>query len=415
MSNLCASVLRAKYKKMCVLVFLVIASILLSTCVVVVFLSSVSSPPVLGVMSVWNVYCLIGSLLTLCRLWLPIELIFWVMNCVSYISGGVYVLLHYYKTEVPYVFLACQKQFNFRCRIASCICIMMGVLSSCGIGLPLVLALTSSRRSCLYLLVMKYAFTIPYISMPLTEQPTKQMHMTNDCDPGISKTRTTLKRKRNVGKENACQGENIPPPKRGRKSKSMDDEHRCGSCTVWLQTGSNEKLLKYHNMNKGKVRHPGDKSVEFSIFLSCNGAHDINLRSDSCMCDACYRDCLRGEGKPRWVGLSKYLICKHCFLCCLGDSCSCECITEWGPTQHLDDSELQLWLNYFQGPSDTVKVNENKEYHICKADKAYMHKVITNRACTICEGNSSPKWVLGKTLLDELGPLKEDSEVTHTK
>ena len=191
----------------------------------------------------------------------------------------------------------------------------------------------------------------------------------------------------------------------------MDDEHRCGSCTVWLQTGSNEKLLKY-NMNKGKVRHPGDKSVEFSIFLSCNGAHDINLRSDSCMCDACYRDCLRGEGLPRWVGLSKYLICKHCFLCCLGDSCSCECITEWGPTQHLDDSEPQLWLNYFQRPSNTVKDNDSKEYHICKADKAYMHKVIINRACTICEGNSSPKWVLGKTLLDELGPLKEDSEVT---
>ena len=125
------------------------------------------------------------------------------MNCVSYISGGVYALLHYYKTEVPYVFRAYQKQFNFRCRIASCICILMGVRSCCGIGLPIVLALTSSR-SCLYLLVMKYAFTIPYISIPLKEQPTKQMHMANDCDPGISKTRTTLKRKRNVGKENAC-------------------------------------------------------------------------------------------------------------------------------------------------------------------------------------------------------------------
>ena len=60
---------------------------------------------------------------------------------------------------------------------------------------------------------------------------------------------------------------------------------------------------------------------------------------------------------------------------------------------------IVLWLNYFQRPSNTVKVNENKEYHICKADKAYMHKVITNRACTIYEGNSSPKWVLGKTLL----------------
>lgn len=109
---------------------------------------------------------------------------------------------------------------------------------------------------------------------------------------------------------------------------------------------------------------------------------------------------------------TEHLICNHCFLCCRGDTCSCECITEWGPTQHLDDSELQLLLIYFKRPSNTVKVNDNKEYDICKADNAYMHKVIVNQVCTICEGNSSPKWVLGKTLLDELGPLKEDSEVT---
>ena len=68
---------------------------------------------------------------------------------------------------------------------------------------------------------------------------------------------------------------------------------------MWLQTGSNEELIKYHNMDKGRVRHPGDKSVEFISFLCCNGAHNITLRSDSRMCDACYRDCARGEGKPR--------------------------------------------------------------------------------------------------------------------
>ena len=81
-------------------------------------------------------------------------------------------------------------------------------------------------------------------------------------------------------------------PANSRKFKSIGDEHRCGSYTVWLQTDSNEKLLKYHNMGKGKVRHLGDKSVEFSVFLSCKGAHNITLRSDSCICDACYRDCL---------------------------------------------------------------------------------------------------------------------------
>ena len=99
--------------------------------------------------------------------------------------------------------------------------------------------------------------------------------------------------------------------------------------------------------DKGRVRHPGVKSsVEFSLFLSCNGAHSIILRSDSCMCDACYRDCLRGEGRPRWVGLYKHYA-NTAFICCLGlNDYACECITEWGPTQHFgNQSELQLWLD----------------------------------------------------------------------
>ena len=87
-----------------------------------------------------------------------------------------------------------------------------------------------------------------------------------------------------------------------------------------------------------------------ACFLVCNGTHNITLRPDSCLCDACYRDALRGQGKPRWVGLSKYLIYKHCFICCHGSNdCSCECISEWGPTQHFDsDNELEAWLHYFK-------------------------------------------------------------------
>ena len=95
------------------------------------------------------------------------------------------------------------------------------------------------------------------------------MTMIPECVNHIKK----IKRPRSIGKENACQGDNIPPPKRGCKNKSID-KHRCGSCTVWLQTGSNKELLKY-NMAKGRVRHPGDRAVEFSIFLSCNGIHNI--------------------------------------------------------------------------------------------------------------------------------------------
>ena len=228
---------------------------------------------------------------------------------------------------IKYKFPSYFRFTNNNLSLALCICILTGIANCYGVGLPFALALKSCRH--FNRLVLRYAFTIPHITLPLDEHQLSQVEVVHG-GPQRSKTCTTLKRPRRVGKENACQGDNIPPPKRGRKSKTIDSEHRCGSCTVWLQTGSNEKLLKYHNM-KGKVYHPGDKCVEFSLFFSCNGAHNITLRSDSCMCTSCYRDCIRGEGKPRWVGLAKYLICKHCFVCCPGQgACTCELITEWG-------------------------------------------------------------------------------------
>ena len=87
-----------------------------------------------------------------------------------------------------------------------------------------------------------------------------------------------------------------------------------GLALCGCKQAARKNIIKYPNMNNGRVRHPGDRSVEFSIFLSCNGVHNITLRGESCMCEACYRECTRGEGKPRWVGLSKQLICKHCFV-----------------------------------------------------------------------------------------------------
>ena len=408
-SSLCAGILGTKYKSICVFFVLMFTFFVLSTCVVLVFLSNMSSPSVLGAL---NVSTFTGVLLTLCQYCLPIKGIFCLLTLVSCISSCVHAIIRYYKTEFVTVFLAWKRNFNFKYLVASCIWILMGIASSCGAGLPFVLALLCCRRTHLKLLVLKYAFTIPHITLPLSDQPIQQTSMVHDSNPGICKPHNKVKRPRSIGKENACQGDNIPPPKRGRKSKSIDDEHRCGSCTVWLQTGSNEKLLKYHNMDKGKVRHPGDRSVEFSMFLSCSGIHHITLRGDSCMCEACYRDCMRGEGKPRWVGLSKQLICKHCFLCCRDPSnCSCECITEWSPKQHLDDSELKLWINYFQCPNEVVQVNSSKEYDICRVHNAKIHKIISNRVCKLCGNNTSSKWLLGKTLLEELGSLKEDSDV----
>ena len=45
-------------------------------------------------------------------------------------------------------------------------------------------------------------------------------------------------------KENCCPGDNEPPRKCGQKS--VHAEHHCGDCTVWPQTGGDQKLLKYY-------------------------------------------------------------------------------------------------------------------------------------------------------------------------
>ena len=253
--SLCVNILGTKYKSICVVFFLVFSCFVLSTCVVLVFLTHASHPCGLGVM---NTSTFLLVLLTLCQYCLSIKGIFWLVTLVSCISSCVHAVIHYYRTEFVTIFLAWKLNFNFKCLVTTCMWTLMGIAGSCGAGLPVILALLYFKRSMVKLLVLKYAFTIPYITLPLSDQSIQQTSMVHDSNPEICKSQNKTKRPRSIGKENACQGDNIPPPKRGRKNKSIDSEHRCGPCTVWLQTGSNEKLSKYHNMNNGRVRHPGD-------------------------------------------------------------------------------------------------------------------------------------------------------------
>ena len=48
------------------------------------------------------------------------------------------------------------------------------------------------------------------------------------------------------GQEN-CVSDLPTPPKWERKSK-FHDGHHCGPCTVWIQTGSKDKLKRYHTV-----------------------------------------------------------------------------------------------------------------------------------------------------------------------
>ena len=47
-----------------------------------------------------------------------------------------------------------------------------------------------------------------------------------------------------------------------------------------------------------------------------------------------------GIGKPRWLGLSKHLVCRNCVLCCNGPSvCTCDSILEWDPEQWYENTD----------------------------------------------------------------------------
>ena len=158
-------------------------------------------------------------------------------------------------------------------------------------------------------------------------------------------------------------------------------------------------------MAVGRVHHPGERAVEFTNFLSCNGAYtNFSLRSDSCLCDACYRDCTRASGKPRWLKLSEHSVYKHCILCCEGqlEDCSCKRVLDWGPPIWYDNAEeFQLWIQYFQCTG--YRIIDDGKHSLCKSHYILVLQIICNHLCSVCKGTSSDKWTIGQNLIKGMG------------
>ena len=287
-------------------------------------------------------------------------------------------------------------------------CCFTGV-SSMGCGLPFALLLLLVRRFNFAILLRDVVSSVVVLGGGKEGNSTTMLCSVSNAPDELRKSSRAGKKHplRSGGKENFVAGDCEPPKKHGQKS--MYGEHSCGDCTVWLQTGGDEALKKFHK-KEIRMRHPGDKCIEFSSYLSCQGHYTITLRTDSCLCNACHRDCLRSCGKPRWLGLAKHAVCKHCFVCCEGpSSCACDTIYDWGPTQGLDTRELERWVECMQW---TVNTNIGQEQNICKSHYVTMHQAMTNRMCKFCNNGNSDKWMLGKELLKELGPCtSEYSEV----
>ena len=159
----------------------------------------------------------------------------------------------------------------------------------------------------------------------------------------------------------------------------------------------------------GRVRHPGDKAVSFSGFLSCNSAYNITLRCDSCLCSPCYVDCLRAKGKPRWLSLSKHLVCRHCMLCCHGPlDCSCDGVEYWGSMQwYQSGDELNSWVQYFRACGENVVDNEHS---LCMHHYNKMRQTARTRTCKVCATASSVLWHVGTAVMEAMGSLKDTCE-----
>ena len=112
------------------------------------------------------------------------------------------------------------------------------------------------------------------------------------------------KRTRQGSDEN--EGSEYPgsPPRKGRK-REFHDGDPCGPCSVWIMTGCDERVKEKHK-HQPIMRHPIDKA-------SCEGVQ-IVLQPDSCLCEACYRDCWHKTDKPRWVSIQSALVDKNVVL-----------------------------------------------------------------------------------------------------
>ena len=178
--NLWVSILGTKYKSMS----LMFTSLVLSTCVVLVLLPNMSNPS-------FQSWCHICIYIYWCS---PNPLsvlhthqrIILLLRLVSCISCQVHAVINSYRAEFVTVFFAGMHNFDYKCLVASCMGILMGIASSCGAGLPFTLALICCRWTAVGMLVLRYTFKIPHITLPLGNQPVQQAGMVHD-DSGICK------------------------------------------------------------------------------------------------------------------------------------------------------------------------------------------------------------------------------------
>ena len=170
-----------------------------------------------------------------------------------------------------------------------------------------------------------------------------------------------------------------PPAKKGRKS-AVGDTHVCGSCEVWVQLGSSATYRERHSGTE--MRHPGNErnASSFSSYLSRGSSRAFDLRPDSCLCKACFADCLRrrpGE-IPRWQKQLQF----HCAVCHQQSSETCTCgeVKNWSGVSDVPQCPQLVWKRFFGLEQDI-----HLDSPICEEHFQMMKTYLGCQQCKICD------------------------------
>ena len=204
----------------------------------------------------------------------------------------------------------------------------------------------------------------------------------------------SLKRQRTcISDDGTCSSDKEPPKKKGRPS-IVGSDHVCSPCILWQESGSIQKLEKYHCSNV--MRHPtSEHHANFSVYYAAtNNDFKFVIEPISCVCNACFTDYKRYCSStdrvnyvPRWLKLkNKYCetAVKHCFMCCQGQPCMCNEISNWGCDNWFEIEGLNFWCNYLKYLGYSITSESLADQCICSNHLKQLRKYISSKKCLVC-------------------------------
>ena len=178
-----------------------------------------------------------------------------------------------------------------------------------------------------------------------------------------------------------------------------------------------------------KVYHPQneDQAKVFSKYLSKDGIQ-MTLSSDSCMCNACYKQCSRNADEdkipPRWIKCHKkglYPSQKHCAVCHYdgilfnpGDKTPCKDHDRWGPPDWCHGFSRQFWQKYFTySRFSDISIRINDSSILCYRHFMETYNKVLAKKCKVCSSKESTSWNMAFADVKKFNSILEKRGLSH--